>query len=296
MISIVVPAFNEEAAIEDTVNSLVDICTAADFQGFEIIVVDDGSSDQTAELARQAGAQVIGKPQNIGYGHSLKMGIEKARHDTIVITDADGTYPIDKIPELLEIYSQGFDMVVGRRTGKYYRESIIKFPLRLVFKWLVEFTVGSSVPDVNSGLRIFSRAEIMKLFPSLSNTFSFTTSSTLAYSMRNKYVKYVPIPYFKRIGKTKVRLVRDSMRALQYLVQAIVFYNPIKIFLVLSGLTLLISVGLLFCYALFSSMVFGLVGGIGAIAAIIIFVLGLLAEQIRTISINLSENKDKSEP
>lgn len=283
MVSIVVPAYNEEDAIGDTVAGLIKIFDGQSPDSFEIIVVDDGSSDRTADIAEAAGARVIRKPHNVGYGHSLKVGIEKARYDTIVITDADGTYPIDQIPGFLEIYGQGFDMVVGQRTGKYYRESIIKMPLRLLFKWLVEFTVGGAVPDVNSGLRVFSRAEMMKLFPHLSNSFSFTTSSTLAYSMRNKYVKYVPIPYFKRIGETKVRLLRDSLRALQYIIQAIVYYNPIKIFLVLSAIVLAISAALVGAAVWSESLALGALGGGAGLTAVVIFAMGLLAERMKPL-------------
>lgn len=282
MISIVIPAFDEEAAIVETVKNTAQILTAARISSFEIIVVDDGSTDRTAEFAEAAGARVIRKPQNKGYGHSLKIGIASAKHDTIVITDADGTYPLDRIPELITLYNQGFDMIVGQRTGKYYRESILKMPLRLAFKWLVEFTVGTSVPDVNSGLRVFSRTEIMKLFPNLSDVFSFTTSSTLAYAMRKKYVLYVPIPYFKRTGKSKVRLFRDSLRALQFIVHAIVHYNPIKIFLVISFAILLMCFTLLGAAIYFESSVMGLLGGIAGLVATLIFAMGLLAEQIKS--------------
>ena len=284
MISVVVPAYNEESSIEKTIKSLTDIAAKSDQVGFEIIVVDDGSTDLTADRAESAGVSVIRKPQNIGYGHSLKIGIKAAKYDTIVIIDADGTYPISRVPDLVECYEAGFDMVVGQRTGKHYRESAIKFPLRLLFKWLVEFTVGTSVPDVNSGLRVFSKTEIMQLFPSLSDSFSFTTSSTLAYIMRNKYIKYIPIEYYERVGKSKVRLLRDSLRALQFIVQAIVYYNPIKIFLVLSVFVFFISVVLIGAAAWFGSLMLGALGGFSGLMAILIFALGLLAEKLKFLN------------
>ena len=126
MLSVVLPAYNEEAAIEGTLKSLVEILKSQ-YQGkYEIIVVDDGSIDKTADIAERSGVTVIRKPQNIGYGHSLKCGIEAASFDTIVIIDADSTYPVDQIPKMLKVYGRGFDMVIGARTGKFYKESFIK--------------------------------------------------------------------------------------------------------------------------------------------------------------------------
>src|SRR5258706_14014960 len=149
----------------------------------EIIVIDDGSQDATSERAKSAGAQVISHPHNLGYGASLKTGIQAAQYDTIVITDADGTYPNDQIPLLIREFEKGFDMVVGARSGQNYFESIVKAPLRLLLKLLVEYTAGRKVPDVNSGFRVFSKQKITPYFNHLSSSFSFTTSLTLAYMM-----------------------------------------------------------------------------------------------------------------
>lgn len=281
MISVIIPAYNEENAISEVValvhKTLLD---APDIEDFEVVVVDDGSLDNTAELAEKAGAHVISNLHNIGYGFSLKQGIMAAKHDTIVITDADGTYPIDMIPSLVKTYNEGYNLVVGARSGAHYRESFIKFPLRLIFKWLVEFTTGRQVQDVNSGLRVFSQKEIIPYFPRLSTRFSFTTSQTMAYMLAMKYVKYVPIDYMKRVGKTKVRLVRDSLAALQMIVSAVLFFNPLKLFLVicifLSGLSA-------------ASIVYGLLGGSnalwlgfgGLLVTALIFAIGLIADVIR---------------
>lgn len=291
MISVVIPAFNEERAVRATVEAVRAALAKADAADAEIIVVDDGSSDRTAEEAEQVGAHVIRKPQNIGYGHSLKVGIKAANYDTIVIIDADGTYPAESIPDLLAQFRRGFDMVVGSRTGKFYRESWLKAPLRRVLQMLVEFTAGRAIPDVNSGLRVFSRKTIMPFFDHLSDAFSFTTSATLAYMLRRKYVEYVPIPYNQRVGSTKVRLFRDSLRTLQYITQAILFYNPLKIFLVLVfglvlGAAVLLALGLLF------GMTFASTLGIQSlIAAALVFAIGMLADLIRQMGIR-PENRD----
>lgn len=281
VISIIIPAFNEEAAVADTVRRVRDVLIRANEQDVEVIVVDDGSEDRTGELAAGENARVLRKLQNLGYGNSLKMGIRAAKYDTIVITDADGTYPVEAIPELLAKFREGYDMVVGARTGEHYRESILKSPLRAVLKWLVEFTAGRHIPDANSGLRVFSKSAAIPFFEHLSEGFSFTTSITLGYMLSMKYVVYVPIEYHKRIGTTKVRLFRDALRTLQYIVQSITYYNPIKIFLVLSTILAVFglvtgALGLVLSYTVLVAL-----GGGAMISAVLVFAMGLLATLVR---------------
>jgi polyisoprenyl-phosphate glycosyltransferase len=280
MISIVLPAYNEEQAIGRTLEA---IAHAAELPAHEVIVVDDGSSDRTGEIAAAAGARVIRHPDNAGYGRSLKDGIIAAAHDTIVILDADGTYPVADIAVLLAEFDRGFDLVVGARSGAHYRGAWFKAPLRAVLTLLVEFTVGRQVPDVNSGLRIFRRSTVMPYFPQLCGTFSFTTSMTLAYLLTGRFVAHVPIGYEERVGTTKVRLLRDSLRTLQYIVQGIVYYNPVKLFLLLAATAGMVGVGTAVMLA-----VTGLPGAVivlanSALVALIVFALGLLADLLRQI-------------
>lgn len=235
MLSVVIPAFDEEDAIAQTVRAVKETLAASDIAAFEIIVVDDGSADRTHEIAAAEGACVIRHLHNLGYGRSLKDGIEAARYPAIAITDADGTYPIKDIPRLFALYRQGYHMVVGSRTGENYRESVLKSPLRWILQHLVEYTASRRIPDINSGLRIFSRDHARAYLDRLCDTFSFTTSLTLAFMMNGLYVVYVPIDYYKRIGKTKVRLLSDSLRTLQYIAEAAVYYNPLRVFMLLSA-------------------------------------------------------------
>jgi glycosyltransferase involved in cell wall biosynthesis len=234
MLSVVIPAFDEEDAIGQTVRTVRETLAASDVTAFEIIVIDDGSADRTQEIAAAEGACVIRHVHNLGYGRSLKDGIA-ARYPAIVITDADGTYPIKDIPRLFALYRQGYHMVVGSRTGENYRQSVIKSPLRWILQHLVEYTASRKIPDINSGLRIFSRDHAREYHDRLCDTFSFTTSLTLAFMMNGLYVAYVPIEYYKRIGKTKVRLLSDSLRTLQYIAEAAVYYNPLRVFMLLSA-------------------------------------------------------------
>ncbi|SDS09755.1 glycosyltransferase family 2 protein [Bradyrhizobium canariense] len=283
MISVVIPALNERNAIVETVNRVNAVLSGAQLTPYEIIVIDDGSSDGTGQLAEQAGAKVLRHPHNIGYGRSLKDGIFAAKYDVIVISDADGSYPIEAIPKLVERFNQGFDMVVGARTGPNYRESMLKSPLRAVLKMIVEFTANREIPDINSGLRVFRREVAAGYFGHVSDLFSFTTSLTLAYMMNAKFVDYINIDYSERIGRSKVRLFRDSLRTLQYVLEAATYYNPLKIFVLLAVICLSLAVLSLAGGVIFQ-VVSGFVLGVGAILlSILVVAMGLLAVLLKQI-------------
>ena len=282
-ISIVIPAYNEADAITETLTEIRQICQSANINTYEIIVVNDGSIDDTVQILKKTDVAVIHHPHNIGYGRSLKDGIKAAQYDAIVITDADCTYPFDQVPRLLTEYQKGFDMVVGARTGQYYRESLLKTPLRRLLRFIVEFTAERKIPDINSGLRVFSKAKIMPMLSRLCNTFSFTTSMTLAFMMTGKFVTYIEIPYHQRKGKTKVKLLKDSLRTLQYILQAINYYNPLKLFLLFSAFCLLLS----FCFfvvALMTHLQTLFVFGVGsALSGLVVLCFGLLADLLKQI-------------
>lgn len=192
-VSFVIPALNEEGGIGETVSQCQAVARACGLEDVEIIVVDDGSTDNTARIAEAHGARVLRHPARAGYGFALKTGIRNASHDAIVITDADGTYPVHDLPRLLEAYNQGFDMVVGARTGEAYRQSVYKDTLRNILRRIVEWAAGKPIADINSGLRIFSRRTVLKYMNHLCDTFSFTTSLTLAYMMSGYFVCYLPL-------------------------------------------------------------------------------------------------------
>ena len=283
MITVIVPAFNEGFSIKETIKNIKDVLSIAGITPYEVIIVDDGSSDNTGKLALESSVTVLRHPHNLGYGAALKTGILRAQYDTVIITDSDGTYPISEIPNLYKKYLEGFDMVVGARQGVVYRGSYIKWPLRIVLKFLVEWTAGRKIPDINSGLRIFSKQTISGYFNRLCNTFSFTTSATLAYMMTGRFVTYVPIDYTERIGSSHVRLWRDSLRTLQFIVQAVTYYNPLKIFLLLAGICILGAFLSLFIALIFHIATGFIMSVMLIICSILIFSLGLLADLLRQI-------------
>ncbi len=282
MISIVIPALDEAATIATTIEGVHQALRATG-SPYEILLVNDGSQDDTATHASSSGARVISHLYPLGYGRSLKDGIAAATHDTVVILDADATYPANRIPDLLHEFRKGYHMVIGARQGQHFDESWLKRPLRRLLRFLVEFTTGTVIPDVNSGMRVFSKSDITTFFPHLSDSFSFTTSSTLAYLMTKRYVRYVPIDYALRASKSKVRLFRDSLRTLQYITEAILYYNPIKLFLLFALAVFIPSVPLGLYGWLDNSFLATLTGCIGVFCSILIMGLGFLAESLRQL-------------
>ena len=284
MISVVIPVYNEENAIKNTIDEIKAVLKKNKIdKNSEIIIVNDGSTDKTREILEKCDVKLINNPSNMGYGFSLKRGISEAKNETIVITDADQTYPFDAVPDMLKIKKEGFDLVVGARTGKYYRQSLFKSMLRRLLKKLIELVTEKKVEDVNSGLRVFDKSLVMKYFPRLCNTFSFTTSQTLAYLMNNHFVTYIDIQYNKREGKSKVKLFRDSLISLKYILESCVYYNPLKIFTLLSVILIFLSIiGFLFSH--FAHIHAGYILGIGGLLlSIVVFAIGLLAVILKQI-------------
>lgn len=238
-LSLVIPAYNEEGGIGAVLEEAKSTLDNLEI-GYEIIVVDDCSTDATAAIAADAGASVIRNVQNGGYGYSLMSGIRKARFPTIAMLDADGSYPVSELPRLLDEYRRGVAMVVGQRQGTYYTTSLRMRLLRWIFRRLAEFIVGRSVPDVNSGMRVFDKAAVLPLFPHMSNGFSFTTSITLLFIMQALPVSYIPVPYRKRKGSSKVHYFHDALRALQIVAGITARLNPVKLFLLGAALNVVV--------------------------------------------------------
>ena len=231
-ISVVIPALNEEDGVGQTI-AAVRSAVAGMGRPVEIVIVDDGSRDRTRQVALDAGARVISHPQPSGYGKALRTGITAAAYDTIVISDADGTYPVEEIPRLVGLLDR-YDMVVGARTGPLYIRKALLSPMRSTFLLLTNFVTGTWIPDPNSGLRTFRRSDVAPLLGRLPRGFSFTTTMTLLMTLAGKFIHYQPIAYRKRIGRSKVRIVRDALRVGQTLVEVVLCSNPLKLFLLLS--------------------------------------------------------------
>jgi glycosyltransferase involved in cell wall biosynthesis len=279
-VSVVIPAFNEEAAIEESVRSVLSIMESTGRE-FELIVVDDGSSDRTGELAKAAGARTISLPENRGYGAALKAGIARSKHDIIVITDADGTYPPESIPVLLDELGE-YDMVVGARVGENVAIPLVRKPAKWFLRMLASYLAGRAIPDLNSGLRVMRKPLVKRFEHLLPAGFSFTTTITLASLCSGSLVRYSTIDYHQRIGESKIR-PSHAVEFLLLILRTIVYFNPLKIFIPVGGVFFLGGLAK-FIYDLrignFSESAL-----LGFLGAAILWAVGLLSDQISRIGL-----------
>jgi glycosyltransferase involved in cell wall biosynthesis len=273
-VTIVIPAYNEGAHVAEGIREVREVMEATQW-AFEIVVVDDGSADETARAAAATGVRVIRHPRNRGYGASLKRGIAAARYDWILITDADGTYPAESIPTLLA-HADENDMVVGSRTGEQVAIPLERRPAKWFLRKLASYLAGRNLPDLNSGLRLMRRDLVERYAHLLPSGFSFTTTITLASACNDHMIEYVPINYLARLGKSKIR-PRHAYDFMLLILRTIVFFNPLKVFIPLGGVLFLgglakfvydVAIGNLSESAIFLFL-----------AALLIWCVGLLADQ-----------------
>lgn len=273
-LSVVIPAFNEEAQIEAELSGLHEVLGGMGIE-YEVIVVDDGSSDATSERAEAGGCRLLKQNSNGGYGAALKRGIAAARSELILITDADGTYPANEIPKIWAEVSQ-YDMVVGARTGADVQVPFVRRPAKWFLRKLASFLAGVKIPDLNSGLRIMRREHVKRYERILPSGFSFTTTITLSLLCNDYTVGYVPIDYRARVGESKIR-PGHAWQFFLLIVRAIVLFNPLRVFLPI-GAVLFVAGASKFAYDisqnnLSESAIMGLLG------AVLVWSLGLLADQ-----------------
>lgn len=233
--SLLLPCFNEEQAIRSTLAELMGALQCV--PSVEIVVIDDGSTDGTARVLEEFQAaehalpvHVVRHERNRGYGAALKSGIRQARGRYIAITDADGTYPNQRLPEFFE-RCRGVDMVVGSRTGDNVVYPFIRKAPKAFLRAWVEFLAGQSVPDMNSGMRVFRKSVALRFLKVLPDSFSFTTTITLAMLCNRYRVEFVPIDYAARIGKSKIRPIRDTLRFTQLILRTGMYFAPLRLLL-----------------------------------------------------------------
>ena len=230
-ISVILPAYNEETAVGPQIEAIRRVLGSHGMT-HEIVVVDDGSWDRTAEEALQAHARVLRHPENRGYGAAIKTGIVATQYETIVILDADGTYPPDQIPNLIAKLETA-DMVVGARVGTHVHIPRLRRPGKWLLGWLATRVAGQPIPDLNSGLRAFRRDCVKQYFPILSSRFSFTTTLTLALLADEYRVVYHPIDYYRRIGKSKIT-PWHLMDFMILVLRMAMLFQPLRVFVPLA--------------------------------------------------------------
>src|ERR1700730_13065838 len=279
-ISVVMPAYNEAGMVGQQIERIRQVMDATDYP-YELIVVNDGSTDNTADVVRQHAVQLIHKKYNRGYGAALKTGIAAAKYDWILIIDADGTYPAESIPNLLQALPE-YDMVVAARTGQHVHIPLVRRPMKWVLGRLANYLARQPIPDLNSGLRVFRKSLAQKFEHLLPSGFSFTTTITMALLFNDYRVLYLPIDYLKRVGFSKVRMyhVYDFLLVI---LRTVIYFNPLRFFLPLGGLFLVAGLAKLVVdvahWSISASAVTFILG------ALILWALGLLSDQISRIAL-----------
>ncbi len=288
-VSIVIPAKNEAEGLARVLPELT-----RDFADAEIIVVNDGSTDNTAEICEQAGVTLITHPYSKGNGAAVKSGARAASGDYLVFMDGDGQHSPADIPLLLEKVEQGYDLVVGARSGLGAQASVARWSANAIYNRFASWMVDRRIDDLTSGFRCVDRRKFLSFLYLLPNGFSYPTTSTMAFFRAGYSVGFVPITVSRRVGSSHISVVRDGVRFLLIIFKVGTLYSPLKVYfpaaVVTSGLGLL-------NYALtvmstgwrFTNMSTMLI-----LAGMVMFLIGLLSEQLTNLQ--FKETSDDSTP
>ncbi|MFA4980868.1 MAG: glycosyltransferase family 2 protein [Candidatus Omnitrophota bacterium] len=285
-INIILPAYNEELSIAQVIR---DIHAALKTEDHEIIVVDDGSTDDTCRVAQENGARVIRHPYNIGNGAAVKTGIRGSDAETLVFMDADGQHAPTDIPSLLKLIPS-YDMVVGARIG-WRNAPAHRRCANLFYNAFASYLVGRNIPDLTSGFRAIKSDIAKKFVCLLPNTFSYPSTITMALFKAGYSIAYVPIEARKRLGTSKINLLSDGSRFILIIMKIATLFSPLRIFLPASLLFFALGAG----HAIFKIIIlhqrytgFSI---LLIITSVLIFLMGLVSEQVAQLRFERSEDR-----
>lgn len=290
-VSIIIPAYNEAAVIADVVARVLAALRETPYT-FEVIVADDGSTDETAAVAEAAGATVCRHPYNIGNGAAVKTGIRQAQGDILVMLDGDGQHPPEDIPRLLEKVGL-YDMVVGARTTQsatdFHRDIANK-----IYNWFASYVCGRKIEDLTSGFRAIKGDIARSFVPLLPNTFSYPTTITLATVRSGYSLAYEPITAVRRVGKSKIKLLRDGSRFLMIILKIATLFSPFKVFIPVSILMFLTGLGYGLFKILFLNSRYGPTSAMLMTVSVVIFMVGLVSEQVAQLRFERTAKRDET--
>lgn len=276
IISVVLPAKNEAGAIGQTIEQILALQLVD-----EVIVVNDGSSDQTLQVAEQAGAKVISHPYSKGNGAAIKTGARHAQGEIIIFMDADGQHDPNDIPQFIKKLEQGYDLVVGARQ-KGSQASLGRGFANAFYNKLATYMTEHQVEDLTSGFRAVRAEKFRDFLYLLPNGFSYPTTSTMAFFRAGYSVTYIPIHAAKRIGKSHIRLLRDGTRFVLIIFKIATLYSPLKMFLPIAILLFMIATGW-YGYTLYEYSRFTNMSALLYTGSIMVFLMGLISEQITSL-------------
>lgn len=281
-VSILIPARNEAQSLRILLPQLQRTHSTAD-----IILVDDGSTDDTAEVATRLGIKVIRHPYGMGNGAAIKTAARAASGDIFVFLDADGQHCAAEILRLLEELDKGYDMVIGARTFSN-QASVGRGIANTIYNRLASWMVGHRVSDLTSGFRAVRADKFRKFLYLLPNGFSYPTTITMAFFRVGYTVQYVPIQVAKRIGKSHIRPIRDSVRFFLIIFRVGTLYSPLKLFFPISLIHFFVGLGYyLYTYSMYAR--FSNMSMLLFTAAVIVFLIGLVSEQITNLLYSKSD-------
>jgi glycosyltransferase involved in cell wall biosynthesis len=272
-ISIIIPVFNEAGKLQELLSRI----RALRLVNSEIIVIDDGSTDGSADAAMTGGANVIRHPYNIGNGAAIKTGIRAARGRFLILMDGDGQHQPEDIPKLIA-ESHSYHMVVGAR-AKGSKRRVHRYAANVVYNLLASYVTRFKVRDLTSGFRVLARVEAMRFIDLLPNTFSYPTTLTLAFLRSGLTIKYVPIQTLYRAGQSKISLVTDGIRFLLIITKIATLFSPFRVFLPVSLFFFFAGIAN-YAYTFITQHRFTNMSVFLLTTAVIIFMLGLISEQI----------------
>jgi len=288
-VSVILPAYNEAASIADVLRDIRAMAQARRHTDLvEMVVVDDGSSDDTAAIAEREGARVVRHPYNIGNGAAVKAGMRAAGGDIYVMMDADGQHRPEEIPMLLDKI-ETHAMVVGARQRDGHA-GLLRRLANAVYNRLASYVTGRRIPDLTSGFRCVRAGVADRFLYLLPNTFSYPTTITLACFKTGLPVCYVPISARKRVGKSKIRMIKDGARFFLIILKIATFFSPFRVFFPLSLLSFLFGTGY-YAYTYLTEHRFTNMAMLLIVQGVMLFALALISEQVAQLRFDRSERR-----